>query len=274
MPAQAGVTSAPPLSPEKNTLYTHVNADDTANVIYFLSTLEEDGADSNYGTGGPGTSSSITWTFKLEPPISQDIILGDGSIEATAYVGASTGAGQVTLSTRILIDSTVLAEGEAKTHTFTPATTGVPSATYTMATWSMPITSTTIEAGQSLIWEIKATGTWSAIYLASSAARGRSNLVLPVESVGPPEVLPTENEPTNTTAEPPGESSTSSTSTPVSGTPTNSTTGGPTDSVGATSASDGASTSTSNGKKTPGLGAALACLAIVGAATSLRRRQS
>jgi hypothetical protein len=188
LPVHAQTATAPDLTPDVKTLYAHAKDD---GVTMFMNTLVADGLDAVVGPEGPVqgfgafANSDYTWTIPLDPALSRTTTLdGAGKIEVTAYMGAGTGAGQVSVSMKLMAGDVELASGDAQDLTVTSANYPT-SHTYDKVTWSLTPAVTVLAPGTPLVWTVTATGTATNVYMGDTELRGRTNMVLPILSVGP-----------------------------------------------------------------------------------------
>lgn len=160
---------SPPPSTEMNVLFAHGTGENE--FIGFMNTLDEDGEDTSMGSG-QYVNNAKTWTFHLEPNVTTGLLLDEeGTIDAYAYMGSTTNAGRLSVTTQVSSGDDVLAKGASKTLQFT--------AGFTLLTWEMEILNTTIHPDTNLTWTIRASGVATGASLGTGDTR-KSNITLPI----------------------------------------------------------------------------------------------
>ncbi|MEA3191486.1 MAG: hypothetical protein QOD77_2068 [Thermoplasmata archaeon] len=186
LPASAQSANPPHLDTQNNILYGHWDGGD----LTYMNTLAVDSDDANYGSGTvvggiPTVVTEMTWDFVLTPALAANVKL-DTSKDATAtmYIGGNAAAGQMSIETSLVSDTTVVWTGTSDDFEMTPGT----ATDYTTVVVSAKPSADTLPVGKPLHWIITASGASTASFLGMSEGRGRTNLELPVTSAAPDQV--------------------------------------------------------------------------------------
>ena len=202
-PSSAQNPSAPDPSAASSILYA---ASDSATdlAVGWLSTDSSEGETATVGgakpedcvvpgSEGQGLPSPLcesaafewTWTYTLSPALRASVQLDPAEkIKLVAFLGAGTGEGTLSVTSRLAQGSTVIAEGAAVAHEYANSPTGE---NYGSVVWEVPVTTATLAAGTDLVWTVTVTGEAGgsgSLFMAVGEPRGRSHIELPAVGGG------------------------------------------------------------------------------------------
>lgn len=269
-----GSADAPPLAIGTNKTYCHAAED---GMTAWMNTLPDDGDGTTYNVFGEpafvdpalgiGFDPVQDADFEIRIPLSpstQDLELA-GTITAQAFIGSGAyGGGQGSIGASLAVGGTEVGAAEPQDHTMEPHNSNAGgTGPYEDLTWTFDIPATSVPAGTLLEWVITGHIDFgNNIFLSCFEGRGRSSIDLPVVALsgGPGGGEEDGNSTTNSATDSPT----------VSGSATNGTSA-PTATTGtATNSTTNATGGDSQDSPAPPL--AMAALAVLAAASVVRRR--
>lgn len=202
-PALGQNASAPDPSAASSILYAASDSADDRDVGW-LSTDSSEGASATVGgtkpedcLNGELTGNGLpaplceapafewTWTYTLSPALRGPVRLDPaGKIKLVAFLGAGTGAGTLSVTTKLAQGDTTVAEGAATAHEYANSPAGE---NYGSVVWDVTPATPLLAAGTALVWTVTVAGEEGgsgSLFMAVGEPRGRSHVELPVTGGG------------------------------------------------------------------------------------------